>query len=334
MNESPPQKKPRRRFGIGLLGTSGMLWLVTTIFFVGLWDHVAAITTFPQWSWALIGILLAMISWRLLGRSARAPRLLLILWFVTSLTFADNLLPILRGLSRGTTPDAVAPDGALRIVTLNCASSSAAAAEVMQFKPDIVLLQESPASNEVARLARDWFGDSAGFVTGYDCVIVTRFPLHVFDSRPPVHYMRAVVTVPAGQGKQDLLVTSLRFTPPLGSVDLWNPATWRAYLADRRVRKQQLRSVLEAPSPSDLPEILGGDFNAPANDGIYHLLADYQDTHDSVGCGWGNTALNTLPLFRPDQIWIRRLLPVAAYAVRTVHSDHRMVVSDVKVIAD
>lgn len=43
----------------------------------------------------------------------------------------------------------------------------------------------------------------------------------------------------------------------------------------------------------------------------------------------GNTALNTLPFFRPDQIWLKRLSPSASCAVQTRHSDHRMVVADV-----
>jgi endonuclease/exonuclease/phosphatase (EEP) superfamily protein YafD len=329
-----PSSTIPQRFGKGLLAASTTLYLATTVFFLGLWDQVAAITTFPQWSWALIGVLMTAISWRLLGRTAKGPRWLLLLWFATILAFADNLGPVIRGLIRGSTPGTSVPDGTLRIVTLNCASSSAAAAEVTQFKPDIVLLQESPTSNEVARLARSWFGDSAAFVAGYDCAIVARFPLHASEARPPVHYTRAVVSIPAQAAKQELLVTSLRFTPPLGSMDLWNPATWRAYLRDRRLRKQQLRTVLDAVSSrTDLPEILGGDFNAPANDGLYRLLSGFQDTHRSAGRGWGNTALNTLPFFRPDQIWVRGLSPTAAYAIRTVHSDHRMVVADVQVVA-
>ena len=32
---------------------------------------------------------------------------------------------------------------------------------------------------------------------------------------------------------------------------------------------------------------------------------------------------------RPDQIWLKRLSAVSSYAVRTAHSDHRMVVTDV-----
>lgn len=197
----------------------------------------------------------------------------------------------------------------------------------MKFHPDIVLLQESPTSNKVAQLAREWFGPAASFVAGYDCVIISPCPLTPLEDRPPVHYTRAIALLPHNR---ELLVTSLRFTPPLGSTDLWKPATWRAYREDRQFRKRQLRSLLQAkPVRPDLPEIMGGDFNAPAGDGIYKLLTAYRDSHRMAGRGWGNTALNEIPLFRPDQIWLKRLSAVSSHAVQTTHSDHRMVVTDV-----
>lgn len=317
----------RRRCGFAILLFSTFLWAVTTIFFIGVWDHVAAVTVFPQWSWSLVGGVCATIAWRLLGRRARLPAILLTLWLIATLIFADNLVPVVRGLAYGSAPPDRARSGAFRIATLNCASSSSAAGEVMQFKPDIILLQECPVSNEVVRLAREWFGENASFVVGFDCAVVARHPLRMCEARLPVHYTRAIVSF---SSDREAVVTSLRLTPPLGNVDLWNPGTWRAYLEDRRLRTRQLQSVLDAPPTNpDLPEILGGDFNAPAGDGIYKLLGGFRDSHRVAGRGLGNTALNTMPFFRPDQIWLKRLLPVSSYAVRTVHSDHRMVVADV-----
>jgi endonuclease/exonuclease/phosphatase (EEP) superfamily protein YafD len=317
----------QRRCGIAILLFSTLIWIVTTVFFMGAWDQVAAVTTFPHWSWALLGVIGALTAWRLLGFRNRLPGVLLLLWLCVTLAFADNLLPVVRGLVHGSAPQNTAPAATFRIATLNCASSSAAAAEVMQFHPEIVLLQECPVSNEVVRLAREWFGDAASFVVGFDCAIVSRHPLETMATRLPVHYTRAIALLP---GNREVLVTSLRFTPPLGNMDLWRPATWRAYREDRKLRKSQLQSLLDAPSNKPAsPEIMGGDFNAPAGDGIYRLLGQFCDSHRIAGRGWGNTALNTLPLFRPDQIWLKGLVPVSSHAVRTVHSDHRMVVADV-----
>jgi len=311
---------------LAFLYLSVFLWLITTICFIGAWDHVAALTTFPQWSWAIIGILSLAIAWRLIRRWGRRLSLLFLLWLVTILIFADNLRPVLRGVIRSSPFNSPPPSGTLRIVTLNCASSPSAASETMRFAPDILLLQEIPASNKLAQLAREWFGDTASLVAGLDCAIVSRYPLKPIDERPPIHYTRAVLVLATNR---ELLITSLRLTPPLGAMDLWRPATWRAYLEDRRLRRRQLQSALDAQSiRPDLPQIVGGDFNAPANDGIYRLLRQYKDAHGVAGQGWGGTAINSMPAFRPDQIWVRSLHSTACRAIRTVHSDHRMVIAD------
>ena len=314
------------RLGFALLLFSAALWIMSTLFFVGRWDYVSAVTTFPQWTWATTGILSAAIAWRLLRPRARLPVWLMVLWLLTTIYFADNFEAVLRGVVRGAAPPPAAPVGTIRVISLNCATIHAAAQEVMKFQPDIVLLQESPTSNKVAQLARQWFGSNAVPVVGWDCAIVSRFPLTAVDGIQDVHYTRAIVMLPHNR---QALVTSLRLTTPLGSMDLWKPSTWRAYAEDRRLRTRQLRAVLEAERPKpNLPEIVGGDFNAPAGDGIYKLLSEYRDSHPRAGRGWGGTALNTIPIFRPDQIWLKHLTAASCYAVKTVHSDHRMVVTD------
>jgi endonuclease/exonuclease/phosphatase (EEP) superfamily protein YafD len=312
--------------GFAFFFFSAALCIGSTICFIGVWDHVVAITVFPQWSWATVGILSAATSWRLLRGRTRSPLVLLAIWLLATLYFSDNLIPLARGVLHSSAPTAAVPTAAVRVVTLNCASSVLAAGEVMKFRPNIVLLQEIPPSNKVAQVARDWFGADVSIAWGFDCVIISSYPLTPLDNRSPVHYTRAVATLP---GNREVLVTSLRLTPPVGSIDLWKPSTWRAYRTDRQLRAQQLRSVLEAePVRPELPEIMGGDFNAPAGDAIYKLLRQYRDSHRVAGRGWGNTALNTIPLFRPDQIWLKRLTALSAHGVQTTHSDHRMVVTD------
>jgi vancomycin resistance protein VanJ len=286
---------------------------------------VAAITVFPQWSWAVVGLLTAAMPLRLLRTSTRLTVSVIVLWLLTTVAFADNLLPLIRGLVHGSAPTN-RNQSVLRIVTLNCASSPAAAAEVIKFQPDIVLLQEIPPADKLAPFAHDLFGDSASIVPGFDCAIISRYPLKAIDARPATHHTRAILVLPQNR---ELLVTSLRLTPPLGRLDLWNPAAWRGYLSDRRQRRRELRSVLEAqPAKPELPHIFGGDFNAPAGDGIYKILDQYRDSHRGAGRGWGNTALNDMPLFRPDQIWLKGLTAISSHAIRTIHSDHRMVVAD------
>ena len=325
MSERPATPWARLVGWILLLG-SALLWVFITVCFVGTWDHVAVVTTFPYWAWAFLGVLCAMLAGWLMRPLLRWPWAMLGLWLLATAYSSDNLLPVLRGLIHGSHPVMPAPTNTLRVVTLNCASSADAAGEVMKFHPDILLLQESPVSNKLAQLAREWFGERASFIIGMDCAIVSHYPLQPVEERLPIHYTRGVLSISTNRR---ILITSLRFTPPIGRMDLWNPAAWRGYLDDRRLRSRQLQSVLEAKSVgrADL-EIMGGDFNAPSSDGIYRMLRRYQDSHREAGRRWGHTAINTLPLFRPDQIWTKGLMPKASFAFETKHSDHRMVVMD------
>lgn len=124
---------------------------------------------------------------------------------------------------------------------------------------------------------------------------------------------------------------SLRLVPPVVQFDLWSPGCWQAYAENRRVRREQLREVAEylATIPSAVPIILGGDFNAPGGDAIFRLLRPrLHDAFAEGGTGWGNTALNDLPVSRIDQLWVSQLFRAhALHAQRTQNSDHRMVVS-------
>jgi endonuclease/exonuclease/phosphatase (EEP) superfamily protein YafD len=128
-----------------------------------------------------------------------------------------------------------------------------------------------------------------------------------------------------------VLVTSVRFIPPEGRLDLWNPAAWRASVANRQVRRVQLQAAIERDSSQNaLPEIFGGDFNTPVPDAVFRLLTRFSDAHSKAGRGWGNTAVNNLPIARPDQIWLKGFKAVSVRARRTINSDHRAVIADVE----
>jgi endonuclease/exonuclease/phosphatase (EEP) superfamily protein YafD len=112
-------------------------------------------------------------------------------------------------------------------------------------------------------------------------------------------------------------------------MDLWTPTAWRASTANRQLRRAQLEAALQRDSSQqNLPEILGGDFNAPVSDSVFQLLSGFQDAHVEAGRGWGNTAVNSLPIARPDRIWLRQIDAVSVRAKATRYSDHRLVVAD------
>jgi hypothetical protein len=147
------------------------LWFGVTVCFIGCWDQVAAVTLFPYWSWALIGGLAAYFAQRLSRK--RWTWVIFVLWLITTLCFADNAIPMLRLLKQPSPSEGRLPT-VLRVVTLNCAGSAGAAAELGALKPDLVLLQEIPSTNDLARLTHLWFGDAGSFVAGFDCAILAR----------------------------------------------------------------------------------------------------------------------------------------------------------------
>jgi endonuclease/exonuclease/phosphatase (EEP) superfamily protein YafD len=77
--------------------------------------------------------------------------------------------------------------------------------------------------------------------------------------------------------------------------------------------------------------IIGGDFNAPAGDAVFDLLSrsGFRDAFTEAGSGWPDTYPNTAPVLRIDHLWVNAgIVPQRAAAVKTLHSDHRMVVCD------
>jgi len=308
------------------LWVSSALWLGLTLCFGFAWDVVAVLTLYPFWLWAVLGGIVGLAAWRLSGNR---HRLLLVplIWAVTSLCFADCLPQVFRG---GPSGDNVMPTIRVRVITLNCSGSAAAASEALTLNPDLVLLQEIPPTNELVRVARECLGDDAQLVAGFDCAIVARLPLRAVDGSFPPQHVQAVVELPLGR---TALVTSLRLLPPEGRMDLWNPAAWSASTRNRRLRRQQLQHALERDAQhANSAEILGGDFNAPPNDAVFRLLDQFRDAFKESGHGWGNTALNRIPIARPDQIWFKQLRATSAHAVATRHSDHRMVVVDIELL--
>jgi endonuclease/exonuclease/phosphatase (EEP) superfamily protein YafD len=227
-------------------------------------------------------------------------------------------------------PAPTADQTAIRVVTLNCAGNPASAAEITRLKPDVVLLQEIPSTNDLARLTLEWFGTNGECVAGLDCAIIARGSLTKLDERPPPQYLRAMLNTPSSG---TICVTSIRLVPPVGRLDLWNPEAWRDSAKNRQLRRTQLAAGLTMPSMlSNYPEIVGGDFNAPSTDPAFRLLDKFSDAHREAGRGWGNTVLNNFPIARPDQIRLNRLRAVSVRAIRTHNSDHRMVVADVYVL--
>lgn len=317
--------------------TSVILWIAAALCYWLRPDRFAVITIYPAWTYGIFGLLLAA-----LGASRRAKLragVPFLLWLVFLIVFVDQfgaLVSFRRWPSRQW-QTAHEQGRAIRVISLNCGGGSAqAAAEAFSYGPDVILFQESPPEQALEKLVQDVAGPAWSVACGADTSIAANGRTSMVSLPPAISSFatRALVTTPQGI---EVEVTSLRLLPPVLCLNLLSPDCWRTQTANRQSRREQVAALLREldGSGSDLPNIVGGDFNAPAGDGsLQPLRARFRDAHSEAGRGWGNTATNDAPLLRVDQVWVDHAWePASVVARKTQHSDHRMVICDL-VLAD
>jgi vancomycin resistance protein VanJ len=308
-------------------------------------DALAAITIIPIFAWIIVGIVIALLAHK--WKYRRITLITIIVWLALWCIFSDEPISLLRAVIREDTAvfEFARKEGkSLRVVSLNCAGGNPdAAREVAAFHPDIVLLQETPAKEDVAKLAKELFGNQGGYCWGLDGVIiangqVTAAPIPVHDHNRSVLARRGIAGVDSVHTRVSMAsgavteVVSLRLLPPVFRFDLFSPECYREQTQNRILRRKQLSTIYSeiVKLPDNSTIIFGGDFNAPARDGIFQVLQP--KLHDSFregGKGWGNTIGNDTPFSRIDQIWIsKNLRAISVRAIKTKNSDHRMVVCD------
>ncbi len=320
-----PRRKERETSSPGRLTRLQRLspWLV--ILFMSLlgflytfrFDITAAVTVWPAWIGLGFGIVLTTLA-------SRWRWWLLAAWIVFAILFVDETRSYPRLLVS-------APTSNLRIITLNCAGGSMLAAEeVLRFKPDVVLLQESPSAPEVQALAMKLFGPAGKFVRGPDASIIARGRLVEIPLERGTHNFVAATWRPSLT--RSLPIVSLRLMPPVMRIDLFLPDAWREFADNRRNRANEVLEIRDQLNRLGfLPEIVGGDFNIPPDPGVLRpLTAGLTDAFAAAGVGHGATCVHPFPcLVRIDQIWSgEAVVPVRARVIKTAHSDHRMLVVD------
>ncbi len=288
-------------------------------------DALAALTIWPIWAWFLPAGLLLLMGVRR-GR-ARNRLWVGLAWLAAWAAIGDEPLAITRAAV------ASSPSSSLRVVTLNCAGGNEEAArEAVNQPADVVLLQESPTQTALERIRRG-LGKDWSLLAGVDGSIL-------------VHGRLTPVPLPRGTGdfvaawarlrerSSEVLIVSLRLTPPVFRLDYWNPACWRDYAENRSIRRVEVRGIARfvASVKGQAPLILAGDFNTPPDPSVTSPLDPLaRDTFRIAGRGWGATAVNDYPVVRIDQVWVSRgFEPVQVYAKKTMNSDHRLVVADLK----
>lgn len=331
MEEAASTKPPGRR--TIALTVSAVLCLAVAACYWLQPDWLVAATLVPAWCWLLPAFVLVRLGFN--RKQWRLSAATLVLWLAFTTVFVPEARSLLRFGGSATAEWNAAHDRGrvLRVVSLNCRIGNAkAAAEVAQYDPDIVLLQESPNQDALEEVARELFGADGEAIWDFDTSILARGRIDPRTVHRSPHFIHAAVKLSSGL---DVDVVSVRLNPPVFRLDFWMPGFWREHRNNRVKHRRQIQEVMntldERAARSRL--IVGGDFNAPAGDGaLSPLRSQLSDTFQAAGRGWGNTGTNRFPLFRVDQIWASRdFRAESTIAHRTVHSDHRLVVCDLAV---
>lgn len=274
-------------------------------------DGAHALFVWPGWILLLPGLLPLLFK--------KQPKAVVLLaWLAALLVTSEEPYSLARHLLP-------AKKGSLRVVSLNCAGGTLEAAqEVIRLKPDILLLQESPSRPDLEKLKTQLFGSSGSLVWGPDATLLAR------GSLVPHALPRRTGNFVSAEWKDEegrtLTITSLRLQPPVLRLDLYDPSAWRSFAENRRERRSELQEILSTLEETP-PDIFGGDFNTPPERSYVKGMAD---SFAEEGRGYGATCVNPYPcIVRIDQIWRSdRLRTVNSFVVKTLHSDHRIAVSD------
>jgi endonuclease/exonuclease/phosphatase (EEP) superfamily protein YafD len=323
----------RRRLGWILLGFSGLLCALTIGAFTLRPDFLAAFTVVPVWLWGGIGILGAVISYRL--RRERSALIAAVVWLVTIGCVADESRSLLRFPSEASMPGPAMPyhgKSVIRVATLNCSSFRFGnpAAELAAWQPDIVLLQEV-FPYQVQQIATALGGPKNEWRVNLTNAVITRWKIEREINDPNRRKQQVSIATPSGK---KIEVVNVHLATAATDLRLWRMAVWVGHRANRATHRQelsqdfqQLRNTTQFPAT---PTVFGGDFNSTASDGIHRQLAgDFVDAFAAVGTGLGNTFQRRLPFMRIDYLYgSRELTPVRCRTVTTRHSDHRMVIAD------
>ncbi|QDT66989.1 endonuclease/exonuclease/phosphatase family protein [Calycomorphotria hydatis] len=276
-------------------------------------NWATALTIFPAWCW-LVFWLVAVWQYR-----RRSFLVLCALWCLFIFLHVEECKSLLRAVT--PIPE---QENSIKVITVNCSGSIKALEHAFLEQPDVALIQESPPRDSLENFVENL--DGYTLLRGIDTSIIARGTIE------PVQLESFYTAGLASIGELELFVVSLRLETSDPRIDLWAPASWRDQWKLRLKQLDQIAKVNELIKGHE-HLIVGGDFNVPQGDRVFHMLDQrLTDTFKSGGRGWCNTILNDLPVLRIDQIWTSKNFDCRnSFAKQINATDHRM---SVTVISD
>jgi vancomycin resistance protein VanJ len=228
-----------------------------------------------------------------------------------------------------------------RIMTFNRGNAGLDAVGLIRLidreRIDLICFQEVGQNPVLDRfLARGWHLNADRTIASRWPMIADRGPSHHADGAYwhwAVHTSRVRVRAPAGP---TLDVCSVHM-PTLrhGLRRLWagDLAGFRGHIAWRQ--EQMSRLIGDVIPAEDVPMLVGGDFNTPADSpllGSLHRI--FQSGFERAGWGYGYTCPTPLPWARIDQVLASPEWTVTrCWVGPTLGSDHRPVIAEVALTA-
>jgi hypothetical protein len=328
---SATSTRPSRRKRAVQAMLTVLAWLlVASAVATCLWrpDQLAALSLVPPWCWLIGGTVTVLLLWRL-GKGRLATGLASF-WLVFALGWVEELPSMARTVISKLPWTTTPPIDSVRIASLNCAGSERCLQDLQLASPDIVLLQETPGDDALARMTAALFGDAGQFCRSGDVAILARGIVSYKIADKERIFIAAQIQ---REGATPITCVSLRLAPPPSRFDFWTAAFWTEHRALREQHRDQLAKILqsiESHATDGVPIAIGGDFNTlPLDAALDVLHSQFSDSFRQSGYGWGGTGTNDWPIFRVDQIWTSAdLVPYQTTAQKTAHSDHRLVVSE------
>ncbi|MFK7851963.1 MAG: endonuclease/exonuclease/phosphatase family protein [Akkermansiaceae bacterium] len=326
----------RRTAGWALVVSSLLIHVLTVWSYARQPDSLAAFTVFPIWIWGGLGLVLSVIAFSFL----RAPLSLVVtaVWAVTLSVAMDEA----KALSNFTHPpielerqETEGNNRLIRVATVNCADFSHGNPldDLKMWNPDIVLLQQV-LPHRVKEMAELLYGGRGDFRAHMTNGVITRFEIRREVRNPKTRNQQVTLRLPGGS---EIEVLNIHLTTAATDLRLWNSESRAAHRNNRDLRKNELSVVLQILEQTSsfpaTPTILGGDFNAGANDIVHRqLIRDFEDVYSAVGRGWGNTFHRRFPILRIDQIYAnRQFQPLSSGVIVSKKTDHRIVLADVAI---
>lgn len=323
--------KTVRRLSALLIVTSGLFCVSLSFAYARQPDFCAALTFWPVWIWAIVGIALCLAA---VGVNKNTRLSVTLMWILVVGIVADEASGLLRSciyFGRGCRSSCESGI-CLRVASLNCAGGNLRAAEeLLQYAPDIVLLQESPPLKDLSTLVKEFFADEGGFVLEGDTAVLARGRVRKTEVSHEHRFLMtgARVVMPSGL---EVEAVSVHLPPPATATNLLSPDCWREHRRDRQQRLEKIAAIDKylIPIPTSVPVVVAGDFNAKPWVGADRILSRrLYDTFDEGGFGWPGTGPSHLPLWRVDQIWSsRHFKTVRVHSKNCKNSDHRIVICD------